>query len=83
MKKDKLNSEKFFQNQIITLRVARTYKNGRWNNYAPEDDYIVSSISTTSIKCYMKGNKKSTIELTDESIRSGIIRIIRTEKNPT
>lgn len=82
MKKDKLHTEKFFENQVITLRVARTYKNGRWNNYAPEDDYIVTKVTDNSIKCYMKGNKRSIIELTDESIKSGVVRIVRTEKAP-
>lgn len=82
MKKDKLHTEKFFENQVITLRVARTYKNGRWNNYAPEDDYIVTKISDTSIKCHMKDNKRNIIELTDESIKSGVVKLIRATKAP-
>ncbi len=82
MKKDKLHLDKFFENQVITLRIARNYKNGRWNNYAPEDDYIVDKISDKSIKCHMKSNKRNIIELTDESIKCGVVRIIRTEKAP-
>lgn len=80
MKKDKLHLDKFEVGQIIGVKIAREYKNGRWNNYAPQDDYIVDSITNKSVRLHLKSNKLNKIEITDESIQKGIIRLSHPKK---
>ena len=77
MKKDKLHSEKFKVEREIVLKFAKKFQNERWTSYSKGEKWIIDSVTPSLIVLHLKGHKNTKYKLTDESLSSGFVRIIK------